>query len=394
MAFDIKTQLRIQYESPAGTWNSIQADSFELEIDRGIDVEAGVLAKPSIGTATIKMMKSSMADFINGPAYQSNQRIRIEWQNISTWQPLFYGFIQNIEMAYVATAKVSGNSNQRGKLQVTLTAYDMGKIALNTLVPSFTTGASNSTRSYRGVMAGLASAITAIDSRYSQSQFGSTASSTYQQASYFFDPQTAGSIYEKFLDAELGWLWASPFSSGGMAYMTRADVATQKALSWDPTGRVVVSNVHSLSDLHSCMDNIQLSYLSDGIANVVRVENELTPGFYTTRTNSTSVTAYGSQVSEFSVLFDPTSPSSTIAQWGDAVTAAANPKAITQVSVPVLSDLGVPSLILNRDVGEPLQVEFAVNGLTTLQEQYLMTRHNHVITADHWELNISLWRGI
>jgi hypothetical protein len=394
MPFDIKTQLRIQYESPSGTWNSIQADSFELEIDRGIDVESGVLAKPSVGIATVKMMKSSLADFINGPAYQSNQRIRIEWQNISTWQPLFYGFIQNIEMSYVPTAKVSGNSNERGKLQVTITANDMGRIALNTLISSMIVGSTTASRGFRAVMDQLETAITAIDSRYTQSQFGSTSSSTYQYAGEIFGPQTAGSIYDQLLDAELGWLWASPFSSGGMLYMTRGDVATQKGMSWDPSTRVVVSNVHSLSDLHSCMDNIQLDYNSDGITNIVRIENQATPGTYTTVTNSTSVTAYGRQVGEFGVKFNPTSPSSTLTDWGNAVTGAANPKAITQVSVPVLSDLGVPSLILNRDVGEPLQVEFAVNGLTTLQEQYLMTRHNHVITADHWEMNIGLWRGI
>jgi hypothetical protein len=141
------------------------------------------------------------------------------------------------------------------------------------------------------------------------------------------------------------------------------------------------------------MDNIQLAYNSDGIANVVRVENLANPGAYTTSTNSSSVTSYGRQLADFQVLFRPIT-GSNMSDWASAVAGAANPKAITQVSVPVLSDLGVPSLILNRDVGELLQVEFAVNGLTTLQEKYLMTRHNHVITPEHWELNISLWRGI
>lgn len=393
MPFDIKSQLRIQYEKPSGTWNSIQADSFELEIDRGINVEENTFARPAIGTATVKMLKSSMADFINGPDYQSNQRIRIEWQNISTWQPLFYGFIQNIEMAYIPTAKASGLSNQRGKLQVTITANDMGRIALNTPLTLFTIGSSNAARSFRTVMAQVATAITAIDSRYSQSQFLTGASSTYQYAGAVWPEASSGEIYQQLLDAELGWLWASPFAGGAMEYMTRSDVATQKALSWD-TSRVIVSNIHSTSDLHSCMDDIQLAYNSDNIANVVTVENMETPGLYTTKSNASSITAYGRQRASYQVTFNPTSPSSTLDDWANAVANAANPKAITRVSVPVLSDLGVPSLILNRDVGELLQVEFAVNGLTTLQDKYLMTRHNHVITADHWEMNISLWRGI
>jgi hypothetical protein len=303
MPFDIKSQLRIQYEKPSGTWNSIEADSFELEIDRGINVEQGALAKPSVGTATVKMMKSSLADFINGPDYQSNQRIRIEWQNISTWQPLFYGFIQNIEMTYIPTAKVSGFANQRGKLQVTITANDMGRIALNTLIPSLTIG-SGSNRSFINVMNQLGTAITAIDSRYSQSQFLSGGSSTYQYDGDTFINENSGTIFEQYLDAELGWMWASPFSNGAMEYMTRNDVDTMQSLSWDVT-RVIVSNIHSTSDLHSCMDNIQLAYNSDNIANVVRVENLATPGTYTTSTNSSSVTAYGRQLADFQVKFNP-----------------------------------------------------------------------------------------
>lgn len=390
MPFDIKTQLRVQYEVTSGTWVSIQADTFEVDIDRGVEVEQGVFARPMVGTATVRMIKSNLGDFMNGPAYQSNQRIRIEWQNISTWQPLFYGFIQNIEMSYVPSAKASGSALSRGKLQVTLTAYDMGRLALNTQISTFNiTG--TSTRSFKSVMDQLGTAITAIDSRYSQSQFLTGGSSTYQHAFTYLDI-ASGELYAQFLDAELGWLWASPFANGAMEYMTRTDVDNQQGLAWDPSG-LIVSNVHSTSVSHVCMDNIELSYDSDAIANVVAVTETFTQA-KTTQSNSTSITNYGRQVGRFEVNFNPTTPSSTLAQWASAVATAANPKSITQVSVPVITDAGEVSLIVNRDVGEPLQVEFAQTGFTTLQEKYLMTRHNHVITADHWEMNIGLWRGI
>ena len=390
MPFDIKSQLRIQYEKPAGTWNNLQCDSFEVIIDRGIEVEQSVFARPSVGTATIKMMKSDLSDFMNGPDYQSNQRIRIEWQNISTWQPLFYGFIQNIEMAYVPTAKSSGSALTRGQLEVTITAYDMGRLALNTQIGTFNiTG--TSTRSFKSVMDQLATAITAVDSRYSQSQFLTGGSSTYQHAYTYLDI-SSGELYAQFLDAELGWLWASPFASGAMEYMTRSDVDTQQGLPWD-TSRIIVSNIHSSSNLHVCMDNLQLAYDSDGISNVAKVTETYTTAT-STQSNSSSITSYGRQLGQFEVNFNPASPSSTLANWASAVATAANPKSITQVSVPVITDAGDVSLILNRDVGELLQVEFAQTGFTTLQEKYLMTRHNHIITPDHWEMNIGLWRGI
>ena len=382
MTWDIKTGIRIQYEKPSGTWNSIQCDTFEVSIDRGIDVQEGVFARPSVGTAEIRLMKSSLADFINGPDYQSNQRIRIEWLNGSFYDPLFYGFIQNIEMSYVVEAK---------SLQVNITANDMGRIALNTDIPLMIVG-SGSSRSFINVMNQLEALIKATDSRYDVTQFLTGGSSTFQQQSYAFEETNSGAIYQHLLDAELGWLWASPFSDGDMEFMTRTDVATQKGSAWDSTA-LTVSNIHSTSLSHVCMDNMQLDYNSDNIANQVRVTNGVT-GVKTTATNTSSVTAYGRQLADFEVIFDGVSPSSTYAQWASAVANAANPKAITNISVPVITDAGFPSLIILRDVGEPLQVEFASAGLPTLQEKYLMTRHNHVITAEHWEMNIGLWRGI
>jgi hypothetical protein len=140
------------------------------------------------------------------------------------------------------------------------------------------------------------------------------------------------------------------------------------------------------------MNSIDLSYLSDGIANQVRVENALT-GIRTTATNATSVTAYGRQLADFIVEFDPSS-GTTFANWASAVANAADPKNIRSVSVPAIRRDGLASVVLLADVGEPLQVEFASTGLPTLQELYMITKMNHVITAEHWELNIGLWRGI
>lgn len=379
MTFDIKTDLRIQYEKPSGTWNSIQADSFEVSIDRGVDVEQGVFARPSVGTAEIRMMKSSLSDFLNGPDYASNQAFRIQYDNGGVWDPIFTGFIQNIEMNYVVENK---------KLQVTITANDMGRLALNTQIGTFNiTG--TSTRSFINVMGQLATAITAIDSRYSQSQVLSGGSSTYQYANTYLDV-ASGELFEQFLDAELGWLYAS--KSGAMKYLSRADVNTIQGYAWD-TNDLIVSNIHSSSNLHVCMDTMDLSYISDGIANQVRVENAVT-GTRTTSTNSSSVTLYGRQLADFTVNFDPASPSTTYAQWASAVATAANPKNIRSVSVPVIRQTGFPSFILNEEIGDALQVEFASTGLPTLQERYMITRMNHVISADHWELNLGLWRGI
>jgi hypothetical protein len=380
MTFDIKTDIRIQYEKPSGTWNSIQCDTFELEIDRGIDVEQATFARPAVGTATVKLMKSSLSDFLNGPDYQSNQRFRVQYLVGGIFSSIFEGFIQNIEMSYVVEAQ---------KLQVNITANDMGRLALNTQIGTFNiTG--TSTRSFINLMNQLETAITAIDSRYSQAQVLSGGSSTFQYANTYLDV-ASGELFNQFLDAELGWLFAS--RNSGMRYLTRADVNTIQGYAFDPLN-LTVSNVHSTSDLHVCMDNIQLAYNSDNIANQVRVTNAVT-GIKTTSTNSTSVGLYGRQLADFEVNFDPTvSGGTTFANWASAVSGAANPKSVTSVSVPAIRRDGFPSEILEEEIGSSLQVEFASAGLPTLQERYMITRLNHVIDADHWELNIGLWRGI
>jgi hypothetical protein len=238
-------------------------------------------------------------------------------------------------------------------------------------------------------MTQLATAITAIDSRYSQQQTLTGGSSTYQHA-FTYQDISSGELYAQFLDAELGWLWAS--RSGFMYFHTRADVNTIQGQTWN-SSNLTVSNVHSTASNHVCMDNIQLAYDSDSIANVVAV-TETFNQTKTTQTNSTSVTNFGRQVGRFEVNFNPASPSSTLAQWASAVATAANPKSITSVSVPVILDSGEVSEIAQNEIGTALQVEFAQTGFTTLQELYMISRINHMITADHWEMNIGLWRGI
>jgi hypothetical protein len=378
MTFDIKTDLRVQYYNTSGVWVSLEADTFEVEIDRGIQVEQNAFARPSVGTATVKLMKSNLSDFMNGPAYRSNMPFAIEFRSGGFWLPLFTGFIQNIEMSYVVEAK---------KLQVIITANDLTRIALNTQISSFSIPG-GSARSFINVMNQLGNAIETIDPRYTQVNPLAGGSSTFQNP-FVYQDITSGELYAQFLDAELGWLFAT--RDGGMYFYTRADVNTIQGQTWN-SANITVSNVHSNSANHVCMDNIQLAYNSDNIANQVRVTNEFT-GIKSVSTNSTSVGLYGRQLADFSVNFDP-STGTTLGAWASAVAIAANPKSITSVSVPVVTDLSEVSDIVFSDVGSALQVEFAQTGFSTLQELYMITRLNHVIDANHWELNIGLWRGV
>jgi len=377
--FNIKTDLVVQYQNTSGVMVAIQADTIEVDIDRGITVESGVFARPDTGTMTVRMMKSSLSDLLTSPGYRSNQLIQV----LAQGQSLFYGIIQNIQISYMVETK---------QIEVTITANDFAKIFSNLTLTTFTIpSGAHSTRNFKTCMSYLNSAISTLDSRMSLTQYGTAAGATSQYANVWYDTQ-AGEIVSGFLDAELGWMFTTNNGSN-MFYMTRYDVDALQGTTWSNTRRTI-SNVHSTSSYHVCMNAIDMSYDSDNLANYVTVTD---PSNSTTRSasNSTSISTYGRQDGKYQVEFDySTGAPSTLTQWAQAVATAANPKSIKSVLCPAVKRDGNLSPLVAVEVADVQQVEFAATGYTTLQEIYLVTRVKHNITAEHWEITLDLWRGI
>jgi hypothetical protein len=91
---------------------------------------------------------------------------------------------------------------------------------------------------------------------------------------------------------------------------------------------------------------------------------------------------------------DPgSSPYTKMSDWATAVANAADPKAINRVSCPALRRDGKVSNIADMEIAYPLQVEFT-DGTNTIQQVSLVTRINHSITPEHWEVTLDLWKGI
>jgi hypothetical protein len=375
MPFNIASDISIQYMYAEDTWTELRCETFDIDIDRGIDIEEGVFARPSVGTATVRLMKKSLADLVGTPQYKSNMPFKIEASGIS----LFYGYIQNVSMAYIATTK---------KLEITITAYDMTRIALNTRLSSFSITGTATAKSFRTVMQNLEDAVRAVDTRTAWTQSGSGGSSTAAN-DYFEVEVISGDVLNMILDAELGWFWANPNAS--ISWKTRVDINTAQATTWS-SSNPTISNVHSSSADHYCMDAIDYSYDSDAITNVVKV-TETGSLATATSTNSSSVSDYGRQVADYEVNFWNTSGLGTLGAWASQVSAAANPRSVKYVSVPAVRRDGTLSTVVSKDICYPMQVEFSAGG-TTLQEIYLISRIGHTITAEHWEMTIGLWRGI
>ena len=540
--FDIAQNLSIRYfNATLGAYVEIVADSFEIDIDRGIDVENGVFADGAIGTAVVKLVKTNLSDFLGTPGYKSGQQFEIRYQPLPDSVPALYnviyaGWIQNVSMHYV---------NESGALQIEITANDAMKIFQNTIIPSHSVTGTVVNRSFRNCMINLTAAINAATTYpggVSLTALGAGASGTTQRAATFLN-EPAGAIASKFMDAELGWYFTG--NTGGVQYLTRTDVSTLQAVTYT-AGNPTVSNVHftnliangdfevnttgwagggsvtltrdtaqfysgtasmrvnstattstaytfqtnttmgalalskykasiwvkaqantptvrvriayinaggttlqldsspftavtttgwtelavtsvapvgtsrvelrveatktsaavgslwadlakidnltTISANHFCLDNIDLRYDSDILINKC-VVIDATAGTRTVASNTANITANGEQSGTFTVDFDPAG-ASTYAQWASEVVNAATIKQVYGVTVPPIRDDGKIGDIANKGVGTTLQVEFAQAPLPALQVVSIVSRINHIITPQHWEMNIGLWRGI
>lgn len=230
--FNIKTDLSIRYlNATSGMYVEIVADSFEVDIDRGIDVENGVFAEGAIGTATIKLVKKNLSDFLNTPGYKASDPLDIRYRpfpdtNPSIYNMLFSGTIQNVSMNYI---------NESQNLEITIVANDSMRKFQNTVLASHSVAGTVTQRSFRNCMINLATAI-----GFTLSPGGAGASGTTQRAFTWINTP-AGEIVSKFLDAELGWMYS--LNNGTLSYLARTDVATKQAIAFSP-GSPTISNVH------------------------------------------------------------------------------------------------------------------------------------------------------
>lgn len=243
--FDIKTDLSIRYYNVSlSSYVEIVADSFEVDIDRGIEVENGVFTEGSVGTANIKMVKSSLNDFLGTPGYKANDYIEVRYKpapdsSPSLYNYLFSGYIQNVSMNYV---------NESGTLQIEIIANDIMKTFLNTQLASYSITGTVTQRSFRNCMINLSAAINSSVTFPAPYSFGidfvpaGAGGSSTTQSAFTWINTSSGEILNRILDAELGWIWAG-YAPNKVQYLARTDVASLRAITYNPAN-ATVSNVH------------------------------------------------------------------------------------------------------------------------------------------------------
>jgi len=543
--FDIKTDLSIEYfNTSISAWVELVADSFEVDIDRGIDVENGVFVQGSIGTATVKLVKKNLSDFLGTPGYKAGDRFNISYRNEPDTLPtnyvnLFGGYIQNVSMSYI---------NESQTLEITIVANDIMRWAMNVNLPTYSVAGTVTQRSFRNALTSLFTAISSAASAIggvTLFALGAGGSSTVQRAFTWLNT-AAGEIISRFMNAELGWFFSDRNDANSVLYLARTDVAALRAVAYN-SANPTVSNVHytnllangnfevdatgwsllttgtfvrttsqfymgvasaqlsstltttadygvrttttmtsqvgskykgsvwvkgnsntsasainvvfynsggsviqntssgwininttewtqvswsdvapvnsvrveirvygkkvtgatasmfidnakienltTISTNHYCLDNIVLKYDSDLLVNKAKV-TEIGGGTSAVASNTASITANGEHANSYTVEYDVAASSTTLANLATRIANSATLKQVQQITVPVVRDDGRTSSIAAQEIGNTLQVEFAQDPLAPLQVVSLISRINHVITPQHWEMNINLWRGI
>ena len=92
------------------TWHPLQCGVTRMDIEKGFSVDQGVLPTLEVGTATIELQGFSVDPQLN-PLFQLNAEIRILVQTKpdtdAGYEPIFVGFIDNIDTTYTADGYVN-----------------------------------------------------------------------------------------------------------------------------------------------------------------------------------------------------------------------------------------------------------------------------------------------
>ena len=241
--FEINRDLSIRYFNQSlSAYVDIVADSFEIDIDRGVDIEQGVFASGSVGQATVRLVKQSLSDFLGTPGYKAGDLFDIRYRPNpdtapSTYNIIYSGYIQNVSMGYI---------NESGSLEITIVANDVMRYCMNAILPSFSITGTVAQRSYRNSMSNLigalSSASTFSPAGVSLTAVGAGASATTQRADTWLN-RPSGEIFKRFTDAELGWFWCDKNLPNNVKYMARGDIDAKKAVTFN-SANPTASNVH------------------------------------------------------------------------------------------------------------------------------------------------------
>lgn len=352
--------------SSSMAWTDLLCETFEIEIERGCDVNSGILLNPGKSVASIKMQSATYDPFANGTIHAGTPvQVSVETNpdtDPGAWTTIFTGNVGSFSTSYTAD----------GLNQINIVAVDAMQAFLNTRLASYSITAGST----------AADNIDALVTAYWPGSWYLDTDFITQLAATTYTDTTIGEIMNDLLNSELGYLWAS--RDGELTFMCHNafDNIINNGAIW------FFSTTHSTDVDHICMSDLNIDSDNRNLPNQLA----LTYGGGTvTRTNQDAFDLYGA------IALDVTAPLYTAADvtaWFDAITLTTRMRRVQSITFqPIQRDGTMRAYMASDNLFQCVNVDYAKNALT-VNEDYIITRQRDVITPTSWDITLELWRGI
>jgi hypothetical protein len=349
-------------------------DVYSIETSIGYDLEAGIFARPAVGTATIQL-KGSKYDPSFDNRFRPNVYVEIKARphayGGTTFVTVFTGYIQSITTEYT----------KDGLTLVTINLVDKLQKLLGGVFTSWNSGGVSATTSTNMATAIDLSGFAGDYYEFSdgQNNYMSIQNETYAQSS---------DVYNRIVAAEGGYLVT--WSDGTIRFYKRnasptslvTPVIELTTLPWD--GYIDGWTKTTYSD-------ITIENNSTNLVNKVNAELYTNTAIQAISQNSDSIALYGEQ----SAYITP-----------DLVDAANLQKLVNDISF-VAPDLTVSSIgfsALTRSGYLHVNAVFLnphntvkvifINETVNFTGTFIVNKVKHSITADNWFTTLETWKGI
>lgn len=384
--FSLKTNIRVEFEiATAGTWiwsvstwnggdvwggasstvawTDLLCETFEINIERGCDVDSGILVNPSQNQTVVRMQSVEYDPFVNGTIHAGTPvRITIDPDGTDTWQEIYVGKVQSFQTSY----------NAQGLNNIEFVAVDDMTAFLNTRLDTF------------DITAGQTAADVIDILVYAYWQGGiyldTNFLTTLEATSY--TNTTVGAVINDVLNSELGYLYVA--QNGEINFIAHSTfdsiVETGPAYFFEST--------HSSDPGHICMSDLVMDANSNNLPNQIKATNS---SLELTATNTDAVELYGPLAFTVPTIVEDATQLQLVL---DAITLNVRLRRARALTFqPIQRDGEFRSWHLADRLFNCVNVSYDLGGLT-LNENYVVTKQIDIITPESWDTTLELWRGI
>lgn len=389
--FDIAKDLKVEIYLPqavAGVWNSSKWDDGSdwmttvgsafawtdvvalvsaATIEIGGSVSDGFYVPATPNTMSIQL-QSSTYDPNSNKYMRPNLSIRLSYRPNpttapSTYKVLFLGLIDTLNVSYDTYGNtlidVMASSSLKRILAKNFATYllDSGKASSQLLSEFFTT-----------VGAVTGSTFTAID---------------YAMTNETLTQIGGGDVFNYLIEPQAGYVYQEPDTEkiiGRNFFSVRGLFGTAATNS--------LSNVHSTSAAHFCINDIVLDYDIDSAWNTYLFSTAAAPSTIYKKSNQDLVDLYGDIRLEKSLHVDATTLQSNM----EFMTLKNPGRKVKMITTPAIRRDGLLANLVALQPGRTINVNVTKTNYTVNEDTFI-TKATHTIDPYNWFVTLEVWKG-